>query len=44
MSAQTMTDNNVPASGNWRYRIAYVTADGKVGPASTVVTISNPAR
>jgi hypothetical protein len=42
MSTQTATDNSVPASGSVGYRISYVSADGKVGPASTVVTISNP--
>ncbi|MFI5114995.1 MAG: fibronectin type III domain-containing protein, partial [Terriglobales bacterium] len=40
--AQTATDNNVPASGSVGYRISYVAADGQVGPASSVVTISNP--
>ena len=42
MTAQTATDNNVPAPGKVGYRISYVAADDKIGPASTVVTISNP--
>ena len=41
MTAQTATDNNVPGSGKVSYRISYVAADGKIGPASTVVTISS---
>jgi hypothetical protein len=40
MTAQTATDNHVPASASLGYRISYVSADGKIGPASTVVTIS----
>ena len=43
MTAQTATDNHVPASASVVYRISYVSADGKIGPASTVVTISNPS-
>jgi hypothetical protein len=43
MTAQTATDNNVPKSGRVGYRISYVATDGKVGPASAVVTISNPS-
>jgi hypothetical protein len=44
MTAQTAADNNVPPSGTVEYRISYVSADGKVGPASTAVTISNPGK
>jgi hypothetical protein len=44
MNAQTATDNSVPASASVAYRISYVSADGKIGPASTAVTISNPAK
>jgi hypothetical protein len=44
MTAQNATDNNVPASGIWAYRISYLAADGKIGPASTVVTISVPGK
>ncbi len=44
MTAQTATDNNPAASGNTSYRISYVSADGKVGPASAAVTISNPGK
>jgi hypothetical protein len=43
MTAQTATDNHVPASASLGYRISYVSADGKIGPASTVVTISIPS-
>jgi hypothetical protein len=43
MTLQTATDNNVPKSGRVGYRISYVATDGKVGPASAVVTISNPS-
>jgi hypothetical protein len=44
MTAQTATDNNPPASGSVGYRISYVASDGKVGPASAVVTISNAGK
>jgi hypothetical protein len=44
MTAQTATDNNVPASGSVGYRISYLAADGKIGPASAAVTISNPGK
>ena len=44
MTAQTATDNNLPASGSWGYRISFVADDGKVGPASPVVMISSPTR
>lgn len=44
MSAPTATDNNVPDSAGWEYRISYAAADGMVGPASPVATISNPVR
>jgi len=40
MTTQTATDNNVPASASVGYRISYVAADGKIGPASSVATIS----
>lgn len=43
MSVQAFTDNAVPA-GNAGYRISYVAADGKVGPASTVVTVQNSGK
>jgi hypothetical protein len=43
MAAQTATDNTVP-SGSVAYRISYVSADGKVGPASATATISNPGK
>jgi len=43
MATQTATDNNVP-SGSVAYRISYVSADGKVGPASATVTISNSGK
>jgi len=42
-TASTATDNNVPA-GSVGYRISYASADGKVGPASSAVTISNPSK
>jgi hypothetical protein len=44
MSAQTATDNTVPASGSVGYRISYVSADGQVGPASAAVTTTNPGK
>jgi fibronectin type 3 domain-containing protein len=44
MTAQTATDNSLPASGSVGYRISYVASDGKVGPASAVVTISNAGK
>jgi predicted phage tail protein len=40
MSAQSAVDNKVPASGSVSYRISYVSADGKVGPASPLTTVS----
>jgi len=40
MSAQSAVDNKIPASGSVSYRIGYVSADGKVGPASAVTTVS----
>lgn len=42
-SAQTATDNVVPL-GSVGYRISYVASDGKVGPASNVVTVTNPGK
>jgi hypothetical protein len=44
MTAQTATDNSLPASGSAGYRISYVASDGKVGPASAVVTISKAGK
>jgi len=44
MAAQNATDNKPPASGSVRYRISYVAADGKVGPASTVVAVPIPSK
>lgn len=43
MAVQTFTDNAVPA-GSVGYRVSYVAADGKVGPASPVVTIQNATK
>jgi hypothetical protein len=43
MSSPTATDNAVPL-GSVGYRISYVASDGKVGPASTVVTVTNPGK
>jgi len=43
MSSPTATDNAVPLS-SVGYRISYVASDGKVGPASTVVTVTNPGK
>ncbi|MFZ0774548.1 MAG: fibronectin type III domain-containing protein [Candidatus Sulfotelmatobacter sp.] len=43
MTVQTATDSSVP-SGSVGYRISYVSADGRVGPASAAVTVSNPAK
>ena len=42
-TAQTITDSALPASGSVVYRIAYTSAEGRVGPASPAVTI-NPGR
>jgi hypothetical protein len=44
LAQQNANDNNVPASGSASYRISYVSADGKVGPASPVATVSVPAK
>jgi hypothetical protein len=44
MAAQTAMDNAMPASGSVEYRISYVAPDGKVGPASIVVTVSNSSK
>ena len=41
---QNANDNNVPASGSASYRISYISADGKVGPASPVATVSVPGK
>jgi hypothetical protein len=44
LAQQNANDNNVPASGSASYRISYVSADGKVGPASPVATVSSPGK
>src|SRR5450631_3098175 len=44
MAAQTAMDNAMPASGSVEYRISYVAPDGKVGPASIGVTVSNSSK
>jgi hypothetical protein len=44
MAADSATDNKVSASGEVGYRIAYLSADGKVGPASPVATVSAPVQ
>ena len=44
MSAPDATDNRVPVSGSVGYRIAYVSADGTLGAASPVATISIPGK
>jgi hypothetical protein len=44
IAQQTANDNNVPPSGSVSYRISYVSADGKVGPASPVATVSVPGK
>lgn len=41
MIAQTATDNAMPAAARVGYRISYVSDDGKVGPASTAVTVAS---
>jgi len=41
MIAQTAADNAMPAAASVGYRISYVSADGKVGPASTAVTVAS---
>ena len=41
-SAQTATDNAVPASGSLSYRASYVAADGRTGPASATVQVPIP--
>lgn len=42
MSAQTATDNAVPASTTLSYRASYMAADGRTGPASATVQVSIP--
>jgi hypothetical protein len=44
MTSPNATDNNVPSSASLGYRISYTAADGRVGPASTVVTVSTPVQ
>lgn len=44
MSAQSAVDNKVPASGSASYRISYVSADGKVGPASPSTPVAAPGK
>jgi hypothetical protein len=39
-TAQTATDSAVPASASVAYRVSFVAADGKVGPASPTVTLA----
>jgi hypothetical protein len=41
MVAQSATDNAMPAAASVGYRISYVSADGKVGPASNAVTVAS---
>ncbi len=43
MSAATATDNKPPSSGTLGYRVSYIAANGNVGPASSVISISIPA-
>jgi len=40
MMATSAVDSKVPASGPANYRISYVAADGKVGPASASVAVA----
>ena len=40
MMATSAVDSKVPASGPANYRISYVSADGKVGPASASVAVA----
>jgi hypothetical protein len=44
MQADNAADNKIPNSGTVSYRISYVSADGKVGPASPVATASVPSK
>jgi hypothetical protein len=44
MTAESATDNKIPSTGEVGYRIAYVSADGTVGPASPVATITVPVK
>ncbi len=44
MQADNAADNKVPASGTVSYRISYVSAEGKVGPASPVATVAVPGK
>lgn len=37
-------DNKTPATGTLSYRISYVAADGKVGPASPAATVTIPGK
>ena len=43
MQAATAVDTN-PPSGSVSYRLSYVSADGKVGPAGAVATVSVPSK
>jgi hypothetical protein len=40
MMATSAVDSKIPASGPATYRISYVSADGKVGPASASVSVA----
>jgi len=44
MTAESATDNKIPSTGEVGYRIAYVSADGTVGPTSPVATITAPGK
>ncbi len=44
MAAAQATDHRPPASGEVGYRLEYLSADGKVGPAGPVATIQVPAQ
>jgi len=44
MTAPSATDNRAPAHGDIAYRISYVSADGSVGPSSTIATVSVPGQ
>ena len=44
MQADNAADNKVPDSGTVGYRISFVAADGKVGPASPVATVAAPGK
>ena len=44
MTAQSAADNSAPATGTVSYRLSYVSADGKVGPAGAAATVSIPGK